>query len=515
MTTPPEPGDPRAPDDAREGGHRHPWERWEARWEQRARRRAGGPGRAGHWGMRAERQAQEWERLAEQHANQWERHAHQQTRHWERHAERQAQQWERHARRWEEQARRWEAREHRRWDWENRGERHPGGAAFGILVLTVLGTLLASSALDGYAPLDVRGWALAVAGPLLLGARKKAPIPVAIVISVVMSAYYLLGYPPGPAFLAQVVALNAVLLASRRWVAWTIAGVGYAGFVVAENTIGRGPGVPLGGLIAAALWTALVLVGTEAGRAARERAEEYRARRVEVERSKQEGERRRVSDERLRIAREVHDLLGHHLSLINVQSGVALHLMDSGTGAATEADLRSALAAIKQSSKDALVELRATVNALRGVDEDAPRQPTPTLDRLDDLLAGARNTGLDVSTVIVGERRPLPARVDLAAFRIIQEALTNVRRHAGPVPAVVTLEYGGDLLVVRIEDGGLGSDDAEPPDVHLDIDEPPEGGGNGIPGMRERAQSVGGTLQAGPLPDGGFRVCAELPTDEA
>ncbi|SHM95731.1 sensor histidine kinase [Cryptosporangium aurantiacum] len=409
--------------------------------------------------------------------------------------------------------------------WENRGPSPAAHAVVGILIATLLGTFLVSRTLDGYHPLDARGWVLLIAAPLLLGARRKAPVPVAVLVSLVISAYYLLGYPPGPVFFAQLVALHAVLLATRRWVAWTIAGVGYAAFTVAEQLVGEGPGVPIGGLIAAALWTALVLVGTEAGRAGRERSLEYRARRIEAERSRQEGERRRVSDERLRIAREVHDLLGHHLSLISVQSGVALHLMDARTAehavepvemtAAEHAELRSALAAIKQSSKDALVELRATVNALRGVDENAPRQPTPTIGRLDELLAGATATGLKVTAEQVGEPRPLPPRVDLAAFRIIQEALTNVRRHAGPVPAVVTLEYGADLLVVRIDDDGPQDEDEASSDVRIDFEQPPEGGGNGIPGMRERAQSVGGTLEAGPRPDGGFRVCAKLPLDGA
>ncbi|MFG1920749.1 sensor histidine kinase [Cryptosporangium sp. NPDC048952] len=439
-----------------------------------------------HWKERARR----WEERERSRAE-W------QQRRWEDHAQR----WEKQTQRWEAQGRRWEAR------WESR--QSPAGAAVGgVGILTIGGTLLAEQIFEGFHPLDSRGWALLVLAPLLLGARRKAPIPVALLVTAVLSAYYLLGYPPGPGFVALLVALHALQTRSRRWMAWTIAVAGFVAFITAELTVVTGPTVPVGGLIAVALWTALVMMGTEAGRAGRERAQEYRARRAEAERSRLEGERRRVSDERLRIAREVHDLLGHHLSLINVQSGVALHLMD--TEVASEAELRTSLVAIKQSSKDALVELRATVNALRGVDEDAPRQPTPTLDRLDDLLAGATATGLAVTLERVGEpREPLPARVDLAAFRIVQEALTNVRRHAGPVSAVVTLEYGNDLLVVRIDDPGP---DGALPDVHLDrIDEPPPGGGNGIPGMRERAQSVGGTLQAGPKPDGGFRVRAELP----
>ncbi|WP_344653004.1 sensor histidine kinase [Cryptosporangium japonicum] len=454
--------------------------RRQQRWEERTRR----------WGERERRRA-EW-----------------QQRHWEDHVRQQARRWEKHAHHGENLARRWEAKG-RSWEarWEHR--QSPAGAAVGgVGILTVGGTLLAEQTFEGFHALDSRGWVLLVLAPLLLGARRKAPIAVALLVTAVLSAYYLLGYPPGPGFLAVLVALNAVQTESRRWAAWTIAVVGFSAFTAVDLTLVEGPTVPVGGVIAAALWTALVMMGAEAGRAGRERAQEYQARRAEAERSRLEGERRRVSDERLRIAREVHDLLGHHLSLINVQSGVALHLMDAS--ATSEAELRASLSAIKQSSKDALVELRATVNALRGVDEDAPRQPTPTLDRLDDLLAGATATGLEVTLTRRGEPpEALPARVDLAAFRIVQEALTNVRRHAGPVSAVVTLEYGEDTLVVQIDDPGP---DGARPDVHLDrIDEPPPGGGNGIPGMRERAQSVGGTLQAGPAPDGGFRVRAELP----
>jgi signal transduction histidine kinase len=181
--------------------------------------------------------------------------------------------------------------------------------------------------------------------------------------------------------------------------------------------------------------------------------------------------------------------------------------MDSGPArdpAAEREELRASLAAIKQASKDALVELRSTVNTLRGVDEDAPRQPAPTVERLDELLAGAAGAGVEVRTETIGARIELPARVDLAAFRIIQEALTNVRRHAGPVPATVTLTYGEHVLVVQVDDDG---------GAPVDHEKALPGGGNGIPGMRERAQSIGGTLRAGPRPEGGFRVCAELPLD--
>ena len=379
-----------------------------------------------------------------------------------------------------------------------------------ILVITVCGTLLAADNLAGYRTLDGRAWLLLCVGPVALLARRWAPFLVALVVSGTVCGYYLLGYPAGPAFLSVLVALHTLIVKTRPALAWGFAGVGYAAFGLAESTIGQEPRLPIGAFIASMAWTALVLVGAEAGRAARERATEIMRRRAEAEQRRKEAELRQVSDERLRIAREVHDLLGHHLSLISVQSGVALHLMDTGPDRDTEAEraeVRAALAAIKQASKDALVELRATVNTLRGVDEDAPRQPAPTLDRLDDLLARAAATGVKVRTETTGEPIELSPRVDLAAFRIVQEALTNVSRHAGPVPATVTLTYDERLLVVQIDDDGPAADHAAP----VDDSEQPPGGGNGIPGMRERAQSVGGVLHAGPRPDGGFGVRAELP----
>jgi signal transduction histidine kinase len=201
-----------------------------------------------------------------------------------------------------------------------------------------------------------------------------------------------------------------------------------------------------------------------------------------------------VANERLRIARELHDVLGHHLSLINVQAGVGLHLMDNRPEQA-----REALAAIKTASSEALREVRAVLGVLRPEEEAAPRQPAPGLGRLTDLTADA---GLPVTTTTVGERRELPAEVDRAAYRIVQEALTNVRRHAAPgSAATVSVTYAVNEIRLSIRNDGPAAKD------------PPDGdGGSGIAGMRARAASLGGTLAAGPPPEGGYLVSAVLPT---
>jgi signal transduction histidine kinase len=223
-----------------------------------------------------------------------------------------------------------------------------------------------------------------------------------------------------------------------------------------------------------------------------------RQRRLAAERTWAEEARRRAGEERMRIARELHDVLAHNISLINVQAGVALHLIDEQPGQS-----RSALVAIKQASNDALKELRSVLDVLREGEEQPPRAPASGLAHLNSLVAGVSATGLEVRTRVEGTPRPLPAGVDLAAFRIVQEALTNVTRHAGPASATVLVGYGSEELTAQVDDDGRGpaSNGA--------------GQGNGIRGMRERAAALGGELAAGPRPGGGFRVRARLPLDGA
>jgi signal transduction histidine kinase len=224
-------------------------------------------------------------------------------------------------------------------------------------------------------------------------------------------------------------------------------------------------------------------------------AEALRGRRerfTEARRAREQEARQRANEERLRIARELHDVLAHNITTINVQSGVALHLIDEQPEQA-----RTALEAINEASADALREVRSALSALRGDGEQPPRTPTAGLDGVDELVSRACAAGLEVSIDVRGNRRPLPASVDLAAFRIVQESLTNVVRHAQATAATVQLAYGAGELTVQIDDDGRGGAAAN--------------GGSGILGMRERAAALGGRLIAGPGPRGGFRVSAHLP----
>jgi signal transduction histidine kinase len=356
----------------------------------------------------------------------------------------------------------------------------------------------------GRTDLDPLGIGLLLAGPALLLLRRRNPVFTVCAIAAVTALYFLRAYTYGPAPLALVVAMMAAVVAGHRLLVWAGTGIGLAAFFTLTALVGvpaaeRGrDGLfpveepTLGGSSFVVGWALVVLVTAELIRMRGQRA-------AETARTRAEEERRQASEERLRMARELHDVLAHNISMINVQAGVALHLMDENPEQA-----RTALAAIKEASKEALGEMRGVIGALRAQGETAPRAPTAGLDRLDDLLARARSAGLEVSAEVTGERRPLHAGTDLAAFRIVQESLTNVTRHAGPGPvtARVRIAYGEHEIVVEVEDDGRGAP--------LLDDRP---GGAGIRGMRERAAALGGAFDAGPRPGGGFRVRARLPLD--
>jgi signal transduction histidine kinase len=342
--------------------------------------------------------------------------------------------------------------------------------------------------------LDILAYALLVAGPVSLLFRRRFPAATLTTVMAIILLYLLRGYVLGPVFLSLVVAIVAAVTAGRRAAACAVTGGG----VLLVGTLGLfTPFGPfrlnywtLGHGLAMFTWLLLVLTGAEVVRIRRERA-------AEVRHARAEEERRQASEERLRIARELHDVLAHNISMINVQAGVALHLMDERPEQA-----RTALSAIKDASKEALSEVRSVLGVLRQVNESAPRSPAAGLARLDDLVARAKVAGITVRMRTTGEPRTLPAGVDLAAFRIIQEALTNVTRHAGPgVTASIRIEYGEDHLLIEVQDDGRG--------VPGDL---PGGGGNGIPGMRERVASLGGEISTGPRTGvDGFRVQARLP----
>jgi signal transduction histidine kinase len=202
-----------------------------------------------------------------------------------------------------------------------------------------------------------------------------------------------------------------------------------------------------------------------------------------------------VDEERLRIARELHDITAHSLAIVAVQSGAALHVLDTDPVAA-----RGALVAIRDTSRNALNELRAILGVLRGsgeVPEGAPLAPTPGLARVPDLVAPLADAGLEVELIAPGIADPLPAFVDASAYRIVQEALTNVLRHAGDASVAVSVRRDADTLAIEVTDDGSSRPTGEE--------------GHGIAGMRERASALGGTFQAGPRLEGGWRVAATLP----
>ncbi len=217
---------------------------------------------------------------------------------------------------------------------------------------------------------------------------------------------------------------------------------------------------------------------------------EVEQRAEEAERTRDEAARRRAVEERLRIARELHDSLTHSISVIQVQAGVAVHLARK-----RGEDVPAALLAIQEAGTDAARELRATLGVLRAADDSG----ASGLSGLPGLVSRTRAAGLPVAVTVTGDERPLPADVDQAAYRIVQEALTNIARHAGPACATVRLWYGTGALTVQVDDDGRGAGGQ------------PSASGLGLIGMRERVSALGGRLDAGPQPDGGFRVRAELP----
>jgi signal transduction histidine kinase len=326
---------------------------------------------------------------------------------------------------------------------------------------------------------------LLLVGPAALAVRDRWPVGTVAVTTIAVDVYVALGFPYGPIFLSVIVAMVSAVLAGHRRATWWVAATGYAGFVVATAVDPRADGLEPLHLSLVAGWLIGVLAIAEAVRGRRAQA-------AERARAARDEEERQLADQRLAVARELHDVLAHNISLINVQASVALHLLDEDPSQA-----RPALVHIKAASREALQELRGALDLLRrgGDPNPAPRTPAPSLADLDRLVAGVRRSGLDVQLARNGGIPPLPAAVELAAYRIVQEALTNVTRHAGARAVAVEITYD-DGVEIDVTDDGVGG---------------PVIAGKGIAGMRERAAALGGTLDAAPVPSGGFRVHAHLP----
>jgi MYXO-CTERM domain-containing protein len=332
---------------------------------------------------------------------------------------------------------------------------------------------------------------LVVVACLALAWRRRHPVAVLAVSTAAVSGYSLLGYVNGAVLVAPVLALYAVAtqVSVRRALLAAVATMAVLMTVTAaRNPFGHISGggfdiIPF--MVAAALFAGIAVANRMAYVASiKDRAEQ--------------DAQRRIDEERLRIARELHDVVAHTMATINVQAGVAVHVLPTRPEAAADA-----LLAIKTASKEGLRELRAILNVLRQADDADPTQPTPGTAQLDALIAGACRAGLQTKLTVTGEPVPLPAAVDLAAYRIVQESLTNAIRHAGPATAEVSLCYGRDELRISVADTGRGPAPGNGGS--------PGNGGHGLAGMRERAATVGGTLETGPRPGGGYRVAARLP----
>jgi signal transduction histidine kinase len=361
--------------------------------------------------------------------------------------------------------------------------------AVGVVEIGV--TIGAASHQNPRQPLDVFGVALLLVGAAALVWRRRAPVAVLGVVFATTLAYSLIGYPGGPVYAALIVAFATAGTTGHRRAAWISLLLGYVTFLWVAPLI-DGNGAPsLGAVLGLAAWLLVLGISMETVRIRRERA-------LETARHHEEEQRRHASEERLQIARELHDTLAHNLSLINVRAGVALHLLHEQPGPPQAAQ---ALEAIKQASKDALGELRSALDILRADQESAPRAPTPTLGDLSRLVERTAAAGLPVRLEIDGDRIRLPPSMEAAAYRVAQEALTNVVRHAGSPDTEVRLSYQPDALILRVDDNGAGTATNGPPHA-----------GGGLTGMRERVHALGGELDAGPKPGGGFRVRARIPT---
>ncbi|MFF5306890.1 sensor histidine kinase [Streptomyces sp. NPDC013161] len=368
--------------------------------------------------------------------------------------------------------------------------RWPWRSTLLVAVFVLGGSNFASHSQPDRVHLDFLGRVLLIAGSGVLLWRHRYPVWVAFGTVLATVLYLGAGYPYGPVFVTVALGCFSAVVAGRRWAAWAALGVLWAAHVLISHWLYRwlppahDHAMPWGGELAVATWVVAIAAVSELARTRRDQWARERAERAQAA-------RRRADEERLKMARELHDVLAHSISVINVQAGVGLALLDSDPEQA-----RTALTTIKAASKEALGEVRQVLDTLR-TPGDAPRAPAPGLDRLPELVEQAASAGLTVA--VDGTPPRLPPNTDLAAFRVIQEALTNVVRHSGSRHARVHIGHEGGALRLRIDDDG--------PATGADAG----GSGNGLAGMRERAAALGGTIEAGARPDGGFRVLAVLP----
>ncbi|MFG3601884.1 sensor histidine kinase [Micromonospora chersina] len=359
-----------------------------------------------------------------------------------------------------------------------------GLVALALLVIGLAGT--APAGLNQGVEAGPAAYPLVVVAALAVAVRRRWPLATLAVVTAASTAYLVLGYPYGPILLSFFVAVYTV--AAYRPARDAAVANGVALLVLLTHVfVGvRPPG--LVGLMPAAAWVVVPFAVGVTVRLGRENAARSRT-----------DEARRLADaERLRVAREVHDVVGHGLAAIHLQAEIALHLL-----ARKPEQAEAALTAISRTSKEALDELRVTLTVVRRDEAADERAPAPGLAQLPQLRERLAGAGLPVTVEVEGSPRPLPVAVDLAAYRVVQEALTNVLRHAGPATATIRVGYAPTEVAVEVTDTGRGA--AGPAG---------DSGGYGLAGMRERVTALGGSFAAGPASAGGFRVSATLPVEE-
>ncbi|GAA3864164.1 sensor histidine kinase [Streptomyces sedi] len=366
-----------------------------------------------------------------------------------------------------------------------------------LLVETVMVGVAAASAQERLLEAVV-GWFAVALGVLLLTVRDTWPVQVAVLVLLLAIAYYFISTVDGPTALAiYIVALYTVARGGRLTAAIALAVVTMLIITWGEILTAEERHVDNMAMMLFGGWFLSLIVLGHAVRLRHAHQREAEARVLAAERERDLRAQQSATAERLRLARELHDVLGHNISLINVRSTAALHRAAKRPGETEE--LVGALELVRDTSKEALRELRATLGVLRQVDEEVPVEPAAGLERLGELVDRAARTGLATSVETRGEAPVLPPNISLAAYRIVQESITNITRHAGATRALVRVAYEADEVRLTVTDDGHGAE--------------PGAEGSGILGMAARARALGGDLTAGNGPDGGFRVRARLPLD--
>jgi signal transduction histidine kinase len=359
-----------------------------------------------------------------------------------------------------------------------------------VTTMQITGTR-GSAGAAGVAEPDLLGYTMLTVTGLALVVRRRYPVAVFLALAAISAWYYTAGYPDGPNWVSLFIATYTLTAHGDGQRSLRIATAGIAVltpiWLVTGDLEPRSEAGWLFFRIGAAIMAAAL---GESVRSRRVIAAEAQERADRAERTREEEAQRRVDAERLRIAREVHDTVAHAIAIVNVQAGVTAHVLDKRPERA-----REALVTIEQTSARALRELRATLGVLRDVDDHAP---TGGLAQLDEIAAMAGEAGLDVKVEADSPPRELPSAVDRAAYRILQESITNVIRHAGPARVTISVTHHPAELALRVVDDGRGCGE-------------PAGTGRGIVGMRERCELLGGELTAGPGREGGFQVQARLP----